>query len=106
MRDYAAARRAVWYRENGVCLLCGGGLHQVHHRQGRGGDDPHRLSNVIGLCRSCHDHAHAHPSESYGYGVMIPRLGVRTPEEAAIRTRHGWVYLDNIGSMTPYRKAS
>ena len=99
-RDYAKAREAVWQRERGMCAVCGGGLHQVHHRQGRGGKIPHRLSNVIGLCMACHNSAHANPSAAYAQGRMVPRHGIRTPEETPVLTRHGWVLFDNDGGIT------
>ena len=31
---------------------------------------------------------------------MVPRLGVRTPEETPALTRSGWVLLDNDGGIT------
>jgi hypothetical protein len=31
---------------------------------------------------------------------MVPRLGIRTPEEAPVLTRSGWVLLDNDGGIT------
>lgn len=99
-RAYEKAREAVWQRERGACAVCGGGLHQVHHRQGRGGKHPHRLSNVIGLCSTCHTSAHANPSASYAYGRMVPRLGIRTPEDTPVLTRSGWVLYDNDGGTT------
>lgn len=100
MSDYQAVRRLVYERDKGRCVVCGGGLHQVHHRQGRGGKYPHRLSNVIGLCSTCHTSAHANPSASYAYGRMVPRLGIRTPEDTPVLTRSGWVLLDNDGGIT------
>ncbi len=80
----------------------------MHHRQGRQGPDPHRLSNLVVMCgdgvRGCHGDAHAHPSQSYALGRMVPRLGIRSPEDTPVLTRHGWVLLDNDGGFTATTK--
>lgn len=101
---YDRQRRRAWERDNGQCIVCGRTGDSFHHRQGRGGPDPHRLSNIALFCgdgvRGCHGDAHAHPSAAYAYGRMVPRLGIRTPEETPVLTHHGWVLLDNNGGST------
>lgn len=97
---YDTQRRRAWERDGGQCIVCGRTAESVHHRQGRRGKDPHRLSNVIGLCSTCHTSVHASPSAAYAYGRMVPRLGIRTPEETPVLTRSGWVLLDNDGGTT------
>lgn len=101
---YDRQRRRAWERDKGLCVVCGRAAESTHHRQGRGGPDPHRLANLLTCCgdgvRGCHGDAHAHPSASYALGRMVPRLGIRTPEEAPVLTRHGWVLLDNNGGST------
>lgn len=101
---YDAQRRRAWERDKGLCVICGRTAESVHHRQGRGGSDPHRLANLLTVCgdgvRGHHGEIHAHPSASYALGRMVPRLGIRTPEETPVLTRHGWVLLDNNGGST------
>ena len=92
---------------NGTAALASsaaGPAESTHHRQGRGGPDPHRLAGIITVCgdgvRGCHGDIHANPSASYAYGRMVPRLGVRTPEDTPVLTRSGWVLYDNDGGTT------
>jgi len=50
-------------------------MGSVHHIGGRGGDDPHRLTNLIGLCGECHRRAHGEPVWARSVGLMRTRLG-------------------------------
>lgn len=101
---YARQRVRAHEREQGLCLFCGRPAESVHHRQGRGGPDPHRLSNLVVTCgdgvRGCHGAIHARPEKAYILGRSVPRLGVWTPEETPVLTRHGLVLLDNRGGWT------
>lgn len=101
---YESQRRRAWERDKGLCVVCGRTAESVHHRQGRSGSDPHRLANLLAVCgdgvRGCHGLTHGHPSAAYAMGRMVPRLGIRTPEEAPVLTRSGWVLLDNDGGIT------
>ena len=101
---YDRQRRWAWERDEGQCIVCGRAAESTHHRQGRQGPDPHRLANLLTACgdgvRGCHGEIHAQPSAAYAYGRMVPRLGVLTPEEAPVLTRHGWVLYDNDGGTT------
>jgi 5-methylcytosine-specific restriction endonuclease McrA len=81
-RDYPAQRMEVWSRADGLCeatedpdtdLLCGEEGTEVHHRAGRGGVDPHRLDNLLLLCKWHHDEVHANPAKSYLNGMMVRR---------------------------------
>lgn len=59
---YGARRQQVFERGGGVCEFClAAPCEQVHHIAGRGGADPHRLTNLIGLCAECHGRAHGEP---------------------------------------------
>lgn len=102
---YQAQRRAAWERDGGKCVVCGRTAESTHHRQGRGGPDPHRLAGILTVCgdgvRGCHGDIHASPSAAYALGRMVPRLGIRTVEDTPVSTRHGWVVLGNDGSVTP-----
>lgn len=101
---YNRQRQAAYERDNGGCVICGKPAESVHHRQGRSGPDPHRLANLVTACgdgvRGCHGEIHANPSAAYVYGRMVPRLGVRTPEDTPVLTLNGWVLFDNHGGTT------
>jgi 5-methylcytosine-specific restriction endonuclease McrA len=72
---YAERRRQVWERGNGRCEVClMAAMGSVHHRAGRGGADPHRLSNLVGLCDVCHRKAHSEPVWARSVGLMVSRL--------------------------------
>lgn len=66
--DWNTRRKKVYKRDNYTCQRCGakGGPHgnveiHAHHRipisQGGG----HELSNLVSVCRSCHEDIHGHP---------------------------------------------
>lgn len=71
---YATRREQVWERGNGMCeFCCMAAMTDVHHIAGRGGADPHRMDNLIGLCAACHRKAHANPAWARGVGLMRSR---------------------------------
>ena len=72
---YAAAREAVYEREDGVCEWprCAAPMTECHHVAGRGGPDPHRLSNLVGLCADHHGWVHANPVEAAAVGLSVSR---------------------------------
>jgi 5-methylcytosine-specific restriction endonuclease McrA len=70
---YPARRQQVFERGGGMCEHCGGAMSEVHHIAGRGGDDPHRLDNLAGLCSACHRRAHAEPEWARQVGLMRSR---------------------------------
>ena len=73
---YPQRRREVWDRAGGVCEFChAAAMTDVHHLAGRGGPDPHRLDNLIGLDAECHRRAHAEPEWARSVGLMRSRLG-------------------------------
>ena len=72
---YAQRRREVFDRGDGVCEFCrSAAMGSVHHLAGRGGPDPHRLDNLIGLCEPCHRRAHGEPEWARSVGLMRSRL--------------------------------
>jgi 5-methylcytosine-specific restriction endonuclease McrA len=76
---YPARREQVWERGGGVCEHCGvAAMGEVHHRAGRGGPDPHRLSNLVGLCSDCHRRAHSEPVWAREVGLMVSRVRLTT----------------------------
>ena len=71
---YPQRRREVWERANGICEFCHmAAITDVHHIAGRGGPDPHRLDNLIGLDADCHRRAHAEPVWARSVGLMRSR---------------------------------
>ena len=73
---YGTRRQQVWERGNGMCeFCCMAAMSDVHHIAGRGGPDPHRLENLVGLCEPCHRKAHAEPEWARSVGLMRSRLG-------------------------------
>jgi hypothetical protein len=71
---YPARRREVWERAGGVCEWCfAAPCEQVHHLAGRGGSDPHRLDNLIGLCAADHERVHRNPVWAREVGLMRSR---------------------------------
>ena len=75
---YPERREQVWERGNGMCEFCGmAAMGEVHHRAGRGGSDPHRLDNLVGLCSPCHSRAHLEPVWARSVGLMVSRHQLR-----------------------------
>jgi 5-methylcytosine-specific restriction endonuclease McrA len=73
---YPQRREQVWERGNGMCEYCGmAAMTDVHHLAGRGGPDPHRLENLIGLCRADHERAHREQVWARSVGLMRSRHG-------------------------------
>lgn len=95
MSDYQSQRLTAYARDKGRCVVCLGPGQQCHHRQGRGGKDPHRLSNLLTVCGGCHDRIHRSPAESYAAGWMVRRLGVDTPETVPVRYGDLMINLSN-----------
>ena len=78
---YGKARLQVFDRADGLCEAmvadgCTGMCEQVHHRAGRGGDTPHRLDNLVGLCLPCHDWVGANRTAALELGLLVRRNGV------------------------------
>ena len=72
---YGERRVQVFERGDGVCEFCRAApMGSVHHIEGRGGSDPHRLGNLIGLCEPCHRRAHAEPVWARSVGLMRSRI--------------------------------
>ena len=75
---YGAAREAVFERARGLCEanvspLCRRACEQVHHKAGRGGADPHALSNLLGVCAPCHGWIEQHRQAAYALGLLVRR---------------------------------
>jgi 5-methylcytosine-specific restriction endonuclease McrA len=75
---YPERRQQVWERGNGMCEWCSmAAMGEVHHIGGRGGADPHGLSNLIGLCGECHRRAHGEPLWAVSVGLLRSRHQLR-----------------------------
>jgi 5-methylcytosine-specific restriction endonuclease McrA len=100
-----ANRQIVQGRAFGRCerclkaTLCG----DHHHRRVRGmggskASDRHDPSNLVWLCRSCHDWAHDNPQESTAAGFIVPRSSGNSPLQVPITDLAGQTrFLDNRG---------
>ena len=76
---YPQRREQVFDRGQGICEYClSAPMTDVHHIAGRGGPDPHRLNNLVGLCAECHRWTHANPAAATEAGLMRSRLTART----------------------------
>jgi len=78
--EYEAARYRVAARARGLCEFrgpqgnrCRQPMTDVHHLAGRGGPIPHRMSNLVGMCRNHHEMVHRYPAWSYEEGWMVRR---------------------------------
>ena len=76
--NYPDARDAVFERAQGRCealvsASCSGRCEQVHHKRGRGGDDPHDLGNLLGVCAPCHEWVETNRAEAYRLGFLVRR---------------------------------
>ena len=76
-RAWNAAKKAVVKRDNGLCVCCGAEAVDVQHRirRGSGGSrDPriaYGMSNLIALCRRCHDLAEARDERMHAMGMWL-----------------------------------
>ena len=81
---YGAAREQVFERARGLCEAnvaadCTRRCEQVHHKRGRGGDDPHSLTNLLGVCLPCHEWIERHRDAAYRLGLLVRRNAVERP---------------------------
>ena len=72
-KDYQKMRAEVWAQQGGICAApgCQAAMVDAHHRAGRRGKDPHRRSNLVGLCRAHHDWVHANKEWAVERGLSV-----------------------------------
>lgn len=80
-QEYARARNRVLKRAKGCearfSVECQGRAYLTHHVVPRGRGGTNDDSNLLGLCRPCHDLIHAQPEQARGRGLLL------TPRDAA-----------------------
>lgn len=83
-------REKVILRDAHICRYCFAGWNlEIHHRQGRGGGDPNRLSNLLTLCRPCHQRCTENPEMAYALGLSVKRIGLDQPDEIPFQDVYG-----------------
>lgn len=102
-------KQLVWLRDGGHCQRCWASVWQgdIHHRRprGMGGRDGRETwinhhSNLVLLCRSCHDFLEEHPIEARRTGYRLDHGQV--PEEVPIYCGDGvWYLLHGDDYKTP-----
>ena len=69
-----------WHRcEARIAAHCTGYHQHTHHRTPRRCGD-HSPTNLLGVCRPCHEYIHGHPDWSYRHGFMRRWHQVADPE--------------------------
>lgn len=106
-----AHRRDVQARARMRCERCAADLtwspHQIHHRKPRqmGGTpdtaEANRLSNLLLLCGTCHDHIESHRDEAYRHGWLVHRR--HDPAEVWVLRAGVWVMLTDTGEVREVR---
>lgn len=71
MDDERQTRELVTARSGGRCEVCGGLATDMAHRVGRGVGGLWCPSNMLHLCRECHQGCHGNPGRAYDEGVML-----------------------------------
>lgn len=104
-----ALKRLVWERDGGRCCHCGRAAYDadIHHRRGRGmgGRDAgeewiNHHSNLLTLCRACHNWVEANPVAARRTGYRLDAGQV--PDEVPVRCWDGgWVVLHGEDYRTP-----
>ena len=91
-------REALRKRSGGVCELCGDAqATDAHHRQNRRGGD-HTLTNLMHLCRKCHQRIGQHVRWALDTGFAVSQYDEPALREVLYRQRD-WVWLGGDGSL-------
>lgn len=90
-------RDAVWARDGGLCVWCGHWATDTQHRQPRqmgGSTDPaiNLPSNLVAMCRVCHERTELYRSQARAYGLLVPRPIRPSTVRLFLRERR-WIYL-------------
>ena len=95
--------RVVGDRAGGRCEamvfpVCTGGAEQLHHRQYRSRGGEHTVTNLVFICKACHDCVHAHPRESAEIGLSVH--SGQEPGDVPVHYRGRPAVLDDAGGVT------
>lgn len=111
-RVWEETRRDVLKRDSSLCVMCGAGADEVHHRRPRGiggTRDPlvaYGMGNLVSLCRDCHSGAESQRAKARDLGWLIPH-GEADPERTPVlHWRLGPVLLGHDGGITPVGRAA
>lgn len=94
-RAWNTAKKAVFMRDDGRCVCCGSAAVDVQHRirRGSGGSrDPkiaYGMSNLIALCRHCHDIAEARDEYMRAMGMWLNTWQKPELEPVMLHSEHG-----------------
>lgn len=102
--EWLAIKALVLVRSHHICEGCGRALpDDVHHRQPRGmggvfGHAAHvanSASNLLALCRPCHDFTEDQPTEARRRGWLVPHWtdSWSAPVDITPIYGRGWYYL-------------
>lgn len=91
-------REALRRRSGGLCELCGKKqATDAHHRQNRRGQN-HTLTNLLHLCRTCHQRVGQHVRYALDQGFAVSQYDEPALREVLYRMRD-WVWLGADGSL-------
>lgn len=95
-----AARETVKTRAFGRCERCSAGsATDIHHRMRRR-EGGHAVSNLVLLCRTCHEYCHKNPRIAQSEGFIIPANQFGVDSTAPVKTWRGWACHDDEGNFT------
>jgi hypothetical protein len=91
-------RQLVHARSHGLCEMCGGVAHHVHHRKNRSQGGQWSPENCLHLCVFDHHFVTVNPAESVknGWSVRSHQDPATSPVWLA---RHEWALLDDNGGF-------
>lgn len=98
-----ATRWLVLTRDHFACVVCGNGGAVLHHRRPRGmsgssGPAINLPSNLLTLCRSCHDQVESWRAHAERHGYIV-RRGVGDPARVPVLVHgYGWALHDHDGN--------
>jgi hypothetical protein len=99
----SAVRQALGKRAKGRCERCGKAARtkDAHHRLQRSLGGTHALSNLVAVCRSCHDKIHQQRRESREYDAGWLLRSHWDTTTAPLLTWAGWFRLNDYGEKFP-----
>jgi hypothetical protein len=104
-----AQRDLLKIRSQGRCEVCGvAPATNFHHRKNRSQGGAHDLSNALHVCGSgttgCHGWITEHPIKAFDNGWSVRSSQV--PAEVVVKRKGQWVWLDDLGYVTPTERGA